>query len=300
MNINQIFKNLNNKTSLVLEDYNLAYQEMSEILKYKNEILRYILNNDNYHERGLLIASSDISSNIYYDLMKHDGKYPIYTTLLVLLKASMELHYSNHSEENLTIFLNNIATSTKDVKSGHFGSTMSYAIGYTIGSGIKKGIDMQKFIALYNKDLIENKEWFSQGLFNGINKQESLIEDKKFLSGLKDRYQEIKSKEWLIIFNMFKEQKNQENKSSKNTNAKTKTVKVEDSIESLIKKKNTYAQIVKNIEGIIPLKDLIENNNDKLIKYKILELEEEITFLRDFYKTHSKKLETKAKLKEKI
>ena len=177
---------------------------------------------------------------------------------------------------------------------------MSYAIGYTIGSGIKKGIDMQKFIALYNKDLIENKEWFSQGLFNGINKQESLIEDKKFLSGLKDRYQEIKSKEWLIIFNMFKEQKNQENKSSKNTNAKTKTVKVEDSIESLIKKKNTYAQIVKNIEGIIPLKDLIENNNDKLIKYKILELEEEITFLRDFYKTHSKKLETKAKLKEKI
>ena len=144
MNIKTIYSEMESRNNLNLSVY-LGY--LQDHVNSNSFSLSEVLSKDNKYLRALCCAGlSPKNPTAFYQLISNDREIPVFTTHMALNKCVAELLNLNNSNTELESLMTSIIDGIRNAKIGdNPGSTLAFAFGFTIGTAIKRGVNVVPF-----------------------------------------------------------------------------------------------------------------------------------------------------------
>ena len=204
MNIKTIYSEMESRNNLNLSVY-LGY--LQDHVNSNSFSLSEVLSKHNKYLRALCCAGlSPKNPTAFYQLISNDREIPVFTTHMALNKCVGELLNLNNSNTELESLMTSIIDGIRNAKIGdNPGSTLAFAFGFTIGTAIKRGVNVVPF---FNK--LDSKFITDNGrLFNGLSAALStdstlLILNKDYIQSIDERYDNWEERSRLISLSIFK------------------------------------------------------------------------------------------------
>lgn len=203
MNIATIYKEMESKDSLNLAVY-LGY--LQEHINSPAFSLDEIVNKDKKFLRALACAAMDIKKpKMFFNLITTDSQMKVFTSHMALIKCSAELLNLSNSIEDLEVLLENVIDGVRHAKVTTPGTTLSFAFGFVLGTGIKRGVNVTSFFKkLDSKFIVDNDKLFN-GLFAALKTESTiLVLNNKYITDITERYDNWEERSRILSLRIFK------------------------------------------------------------------------------------------------
>lgn len=204
MNIKTIYSEMESRNNLNLSVY-LGY--LQDHVNSNSFSLSEVLSKDNKYLRALCCAGlSPKNPTAFYQLISNDREIPVFTTHMALNKCVGELLNLNNSNAELEALMTSIIDGIRNAKIGdNPGSTLAFAFGFTIGTAIKRGVNVVSFFNKLDSKFITDNSRLFNGLASALSTDSTLlILNKDYIQSIDERYDNWEERSRLISLSIFK------------------------------------------------------------------------------------------------
>lgn len=203
MNISTIYQEMENRNNLHLPIY-LSY--LQEHVNSPSFSLDEVLGQEKKYLRALACAAFDVKKpELFFKLITQDSHMKVFTSHMVLIKCSAELLNVSNSNEDLERLLEQVIYGILNARLNEPGTTLSFAIGFVLGTAIKRGVNIKSFFNRLNSTFITDNNKLFNGLHYGLsNSNTILVLNEQYLVDLTNRYDNWDDRSRILSLSIFK------------------------------------------------------------------------------------------------